>query len=166
MSKESTSKSQTTMNTIELFWKDTARLSSLNYYLQWIGWGLVVIGAIITALSLIIRGQIDSLNKTENAVREQKILALETATRPVPFRDRLITQLNAISPQILMDLKTGHTNFEGDFKLSHIADLQRLSSEPGAPAYITFRETGRHTVSTWGTTNSAEFTLNPSLLNP
>ena len=152
------------MNTIGLFWRDEARLSSLNYYLQWIGWGLVVAGAIVTAISLIIGRQVDRLNKAESAAREQKIIALESATRPKPIRDRIITQMNVISPQIIEALRDGITKGSGDLPLHVIADLQRLADEPGAAAYISVRQTGVMKITTIGQLNGVEFTLNPSLL--
>ena len=95
-----------------------------------------------------------------------RISQAEAASRPKPFRERLIAQLEAVSPQIIPALRRGQTNFAGDFKTHHFTDLQRLASEPEARQFITFRETGRQIISNLGITNSAEFTLNPSLLNP
>jgi hypothetical protein len=152
---------------MQTFWMDAARLSHWNFYLSWIGIALVIVGAFVSAGSVLITKQIDKLTKIESEASQRKIASLELATRPKPFRDRLIAQLNAINPKILIALEAGTTNFTAELVPHHFADLQRLASEPGAGAYISFRGNGVLSIrSDIGQTNGAVFTLNPSLLNP
>ena len=50
---------------MKTLWTDAGGLSSLNFYLSWIGVALVVLGAIVTAGSILIGRQIEKLNKVE-----------------------------------------------------------------------------------------------------
>jgi hypothetical protein len=152
------------MQSIETLWKDATALTAFNYYISWIGWGLTVVGVIITACSMLISRQIDSLNKAESAASQKKIEALEIATRPKPIRERIITQLNSINPLFMDGLKKGQNNFSGNFSTLHYTDLQRIASEPGAETYILFQPSGVVTFTTSGETHSANLTLYPSLL--
>jgi hypothetical protein len=107
----------------------------------------------------------DKVSRNKEAEMTSRIAQAEAAARPKPFRERLIAQLNAINPSIIAALKTGRTNFSGDFLPHHFTDLQRLASEPGANVYISFRGNGVLNIrSDVGQTNGAVFTLNPSLL--
>ena len=179
------------MQTIRSIWNNSDCLSRLYYCLAWggvvlsfigvfisnelspaetplakIGVGLTLFGIAITASALLIGRQIDKLNKTESNAREQKILALEVTTRPIPIRERLIAQLNAINPQILTDLKRGETVFNMNMPAHHFRDLQRIASEKDAEAYISFRGTGANLLGTNAEVSSAAFSLRPSLLEP
>lgn len=154
------------MQTNETLWMDATRLAHLNFYLSWIGIVLVIIGAIVSAGSVLITKQIDKLTKIESDARQKKIETLEFATRPKPFRERLIAQLDAVDPQIITLHRSGQTNFALDFTTHHFTDLQRLAAELGAVEYIEFREIDRRMLTKLPYTNSAEFTLSPSLLKP
>ena len=142
----------------------TWHIPSILMVASWLAGSLVTGGFIFANLRVNRDDRIRAFQKEQQS--SVKIAELELATRPKPLKDRLVAQLEAISPKILIGLRSGQTNFSGDFQAHHFTDLQKLASEPGASAYITFRPTGSLMITNFGQTNSAVFTLNPSLIKP
>ena len=50
---------------MQTLWTNADKLSSLNFYLSWIGVALIVLGAVVTSGSILIARQIEKLNKIE-----------------------------------------------------------------------------------------------------
>lgn len=131
---------------------------------SWLIGTLVAGGFIVANLRVNRDDRIKAFQKEQQA--SVKIAELEAVARPKPFRERLIAQLNAISPTIIPALRSGQTNFTKDLLPHHFTDLLRLASEPESSAYISFRASGTLSVSSdIGQTNGAVFTLDPALLN-
>jgi len=106
----------------------------------------------------------DRVSKNKEAEMTSRIAQAEAASRPKPFQERLIAQLEEISPKIIPALKAGQFKFSGDFKMHQLIDLQKLAAEPGASAFISLTPTGRQVLTGSGITNSAVFTISPLLL--
>ena len=145
-------------------WSDSSRLSHLNDYLSWIGWGLTLIGVAITAGSIIIGQRVNRLTAVEDESQKKKIEALETATRQRPFKERLIDCLNATDSRIMQALSAGTTHFEIAIKPYQFTDLQKLAAEKGSEAFISFSAETEIAFRDDGAFNKATFDLKPTLL--
>ena len=114
-----------------------------------------------TPLLGMLKKSLDDQWKTE---MQQQVAAALRASQPKPLKERLKACLDSVDPRILQALAQGQTRFRGDLKPYQFAELQKLSSESGAEAYISFHAESALAFGADGTYNPAQFELNPNLL--
>ena len=102
-------------------------------------------------------------DKWKAEIQSQVAAALK-ASQPLPLKERLKACINSIDPHILSQLAMGETRFQGNLKPYQFAELQKLSAEPGAGAYITFHAEPMLGFGADGTFSAAQLILDPDLL--
>ncbi len=117
--------------------------------------------SLTTPLLGMLKRSLDDQWKTE--LQQQLTTALK-ASQPLPFKERLKACLDSVDPLILRQLALGETRFQGNLKPYQFTELQKLASEPGAGAYITFQPEPMIGFAADGTYTPVKFILDPDLL--
>ena len=140
-----------------------AKLETWAWWLGVFAITLPILGGICGWLSFEMN---DTVTHRKDVETQQQIAEAKAAALPKPLKIRLIAFLDSLDKRIMPALAAGQTKFRGDFTPAQFSDLQRLSSEPDAAAYILFHPSSMIGIGMGGQVNPAEFELNPSLLKP
>jgi len=116
-----------------------------------------------TPLLGLLKKSVDDQWKTE---MQRQVSAAMAEARPKPYKVRLIDFLNALNPSIMQTLAAGTNVFLCDFNAAQFADIQRLTAEPGAEAYIKFKADPEMPYAGGGIRYSGAFALTKELLKP
>ena len=81
------------------------------------------------------REQLAKAQADANDARELATKA-ETASKPKPLNERLVSLLRSIDPKFIAGLQSGYREFSGDMKPWEFSELQKICAEPGSAAYI------------------------------
>ena len=154
--------------TTKKLWREITEAKGLNRIWRWTEMGFLWLLPVMVFLSTkaVDWASDDALRGVKTEMQSQ-IDEAKAASRPKPFRERLIAELEAINSNIITELRSGKTHFSIDLQPRQYTDLEGLASEPGATAYITFQRTGTMgVVAGIGQLNRALITLNRDLLSP
>ena len=128
-----------------------------------------LLGTIVTAAFMLANLRVNRDDRLKAFSKERdaasKILELEAMARPKPFKERLVTLLEAIDQAIIPALRAGTTKFEGELTPWQFAEMQKLCVEPSAAQYISMKVGAKGVrASTEGMMTNVEFILLPSLI--
>ena len=122
-------------------------LSIMSNLVAMATWGVVVLGI----LSIIFGWRQTKLQEQVYAAEREKTNRKITELQPKPLKDRIITYLDAVDPQILQLAKEGRRQFQIRIMTNaQVTELQQLCKEDRKHAYIIWVETGNVMIGTGG----------------